>query len=430
MIFKNIAILDDTFQIRENQYVQIRQDKIVYIGEQMPETGSEEEFDGKDKLMIPGMVNTHTHVPMTLLRGYGENLPLDRWLNERIVPYEHQLDADSVYDASLLGIAEMLMFGVTSFTEMYDFCGDIARAALESGICANISRGVLCFDDSSLSDLQSFRESRELYENWNNVGNGRIKVDMCIHGEYTSTPKVVSAMAEYAKSLRCNMHIHLAETKKEFDECIERHGMTPTRYMETMGVFDNPTTAAHCVYLTDEDIAILAQNQVTAAHCPVSNLKLGSGVARIADMQKQGVNITLGTDGCASNNNLNLLEEVKLTSVLHKGITGNAAICPPAEIMKYATQNGAAAQGRPDTGCIKVGNKADFAVLNCDKPYWYPSHDKLNDLVYAAQGTDVMMTVVNGKILYQNGEFHTIDIEKVKAAVKRHNKQILKNLDL
>lgn len=150
------------------------------------------------------------------------------------------------------------------------------------------------------------------------MGNGRIKVDMCIHGEYTSTPKVVSAMAEYAKSLRCNMHIHLAETKKEFDECIERHGMTPTRYMETMGVFDNPTTAAHCVYLTDEDIAILAQNQVTAAHCPVSNLKLGSGVARIADMQKQGVNITLGTDGCASNNNLNLLEEVKLTSVLLK----------------------------------------------------------------------------------------------------------------
>ena len=429
MLFKNITILDDTFRIRENQYVQIMRDRIAYIGEEMPTVQEEEVLDGTNKLMIPGMVNTHTHVPMTLLRGYGENLPLDRWLNERIFPYEHCLDADSVYAASLLGIAEMLRFGVTSFTEMYDHCGEIARAVFESGICANISRGVLCFDDSELSELQSFRESKELYDTWHNAGDGRIKADMCIHGEYTSTPKVVSAMAEYAHSLGCHMHIHLAETKKEFEECIERHGVTPTEYMEQMGVFKNPTTAAHCVYLTDEDIAILAQNRVTAAHCPLSNLKLGSGVARISDMQKQGVNIALGTDGCASNNNLNLLEEVKLTSVLHKGITGDAAICTPTEVMRFATENGAISQGRTDTGCLKVGNKADFAVLSCDGIYWYPSHDKLNDLVYAAQGTDVVMTVVNGKILYRNGEFYTIDIEKAKAEVKQHNKQILKNLD-
>ena len=429
MIFQNIAILDEHFAVKEHQTVKIDGGRITYIGEELPEQTAGKWIDGKNRLMVPGLINAHTHVPMTLLRGYGENLPLDRWLNERIFPYEDQLDARSVYYASLLGIAEMLRFGVTSFTEMYNFCDQIARAAEESGIRANISRGLLCFDDSALEDLLSFQESRELYRNWNNAANGRIKVDMCIHGEYTSTPRVVRAMAEYAHSLGCGMHIHLAETKKETDECIGRHGMTPVRYMEEMGVFDGPCNAAHCVWLTEEDMDILAQRKVTAVHCPVSNLKLGSGVAPAPALLKKGVNVALGTDGCASNNNLNLYEEVKLAAVLHKGVSGDPAICTPEEILRCATVNGALAQGRADCGLIKEGYRAACAVLDISGAHWQPAHDMLGNLVYAGQGSDVVMTVVDGKILYQNGEYPTIDLEKIKAEFLKENEKILQKLE-
>lgn len=428
MLFQKIAVLDENFNIKENQYVRIEGDRITWIGDKPPQGEDADCFDGMNKLMIPGLVNAHTHVPMTLLRGYAENLPLDRWLNEQIFPYEHEMDDEGVYYASCLGIAEMLRFGITSFNEMYDHCGEIARAVSESGIKANICRGLLCFDDSSLFDLPAFRESRELYENWNNAADGRIKVDMCIHGEYTSTPKVVHAMAEYAQSLGCSMHIHLAETRKEFEECIARHGVTPAQYMDKMGVFDNPTTAAHCVYLTGEDRAIMAEKRVTAVHCPVSNLKLGSGVAELPEMLRAGVSVALGTDGCASNNNLNLFEEMKLTSILQKGVTGDPSLCPPKQVTAMASQNGAKSQGRPDTGLLKVGYKADFAVIDCDRPHLYPVHDMLNNLVYAAQGSDVVMTAVDGKILYRNGAFPTLDLEKIKTEFVRANEKILNKL--
>ncbi len=428
MIFKDIAVLDEHFSIKKHQYVKTAGDKIVYIGDTMPDASGEQQFDGKNKLMIPGMVNAHTHVPMTLLRGYGEKLPLDRWLNERIFPYEDQLDGSSVYYASCLGIAEMLRFGTTSFTEMYNFCDEIAQAVEESGIKANISRGLLCFDDSDLKDLQSFQESVSLYQNWHNAANGRIKVDMCIHGEYTSTPKIVRQMAEYAGSIGSCMHIHLAETKKEFDECIERRGKTPAEYMEEMGIFDLPTTAAHCVWLTPHDMEILAAKGVTAAHCPVSNLKLGSGVAKLSEMQQHRINIALGTDGCSSNNNLNLFEEQKLAALLHKGVELNPELCSPEEVVAMATKNGAASQGRTDTGVLKEGNRADFAVLDCDRTYMQPEHDNMSNLVYSAQGSDVVMTVVDGRILYQDGEYPTLDIEKITAEFLVSNEKILNKL--
>ena len=429
MIFQDISILDEHFAVKEHQFVQTEGGRIAYIGDRLPERTAGKWIDGKNRLMVPGLINAHTHVPMTLLRGYGENLPLGRWLNERIFPYEGQLDGQSVYLASLLGIAEMLRFGVTSFTEMYNFCEEIARAVQESGIKANISRGLLCFDDSPLEELQSFKESRELYQNWNNTAEGRIKVDMCIHGEYTSTPKVVRAMAEYTHSLGCGMHIHLAETKKETDECVSRYGMTPTRYMEEMGVFDNPCTAAHCVWLTEEDMEILARKRVTVAHCPVSNLKLASGTAPVPTLLKKGINVALGTDGCASNNNLNLYEEVKLAAILHKGISGDPTACGPEEVLRCATVNGARAQGRSDCGLIKEGYKADFAVLDISGAHWQPAHDLAGNLTYAGQGSDVVMTVVDGKILYQNGEYTTIDLEKIKDGFCKANEKILQKLE-
>ncbi len=429
MVFQNVTLLDENFKIREKQYVQVKGDRIVYIGDAFPETPSGKWIDGKNKLMIPGLVNAHTHVPMTLLRGYGEGLPLDRWLNERIFPYEHELEDSDVYSATQLGIAEMVRFGTASFTDMYDHCGKIAHAVKITGIRANISRGVLCFDDSPLKKLEAFKESVQLYQTlYNDDNGGRIKVDMCIHGEYTSTPRVVREMAAYAKSLGCGMHIHLAETKEETDACISRHGMTPTRYMEEMGVFENPCTAAHCVWLTEEDMDILARNHVTVVHCPVSNLKLGSGVAPIPDLLKRGVNVALGTDGCASNNNLNLFEEIKLAAILHKGINRDPSLCTPEEILRCATVNGAKAQGRKDCGLIKEGYKADLVLLDISGPHWCPQHDLVGNIVYSAQGSDVVLTMVDGKILYQNGEFWSVNFGKIKPDCIKANERILQKL--
>jgi len=224
------------------------------------------------------------------------------------------------------------------------------------------------------------------------------------------------------------VHIHLSETEKEFEECIARHGKTPAAYMKEMGIFDSPTTAAHCVYLTEADMEILSEKGVTAAHCPVSNLKLGSGIAKLPDMMAHGINIALGTDGTASNNNLNLFEELKLAALLHKGAEKKADICSPTEVLRMATVNGAVSQGRPDTGVLKEGNRADFAVIDCNRIYMKPEHDMLSNLVYSAQGSDVVMTVVDGRVLYRDGVYTTLDIEKITAEVVAANEKILNKL--
>ncbi|MCI9161012.1 MAG: amidohydrolase [Anaerotruncus sp.] len=414
MLFAGIGLLDEWGQYRENQFLGVRGKKIEYIGAEPPEEDYGERYDGQGKLLMPGLVNAHSHAAMTLLRGYAENLALDDWLNTRVFPFEALLTPEDIYNGSMLAIAELLRFGVTSVTDMYFGEDAVCRAALESGIKINFSSSITCFDESDLKNLPAYRETLPLIREFHNADDGRIRIDLAIHAEYTSTPKTVAQMADWARETGLRMHLHLSETRSEHEACKARHnGKTPAQYFDSLGVFDAPATAAHCVWAEDRDIEIFKARGVTVACNPVSNLKLASGFCPVPRLLGAGINVALGTDGAASNNSLNLLEEARLFATLYKAASGDPTAVSPAQAVYAATRAGAHSQGREDCGILREGARADLAVFDLrGRPYYHPCHDMAGNLIYAGQGADVCLTMVDGKILYRDGAYTTIDLEK------------------
>lgn len=429
MLFRDITILDEHLKIREHAYVGIKGERIHYIGSELPKEDFGPEYDGRNKLLMSGFFNAHAHSPMSLLRGYGESMALQDWLNLRIFPFEAQLTGDAVYYATLLAMAESLRFGIVSSTDMYYFCEDMARAVLESGAKNNMSRAITCFTDEDLGDLISFRECRDFFKDYDGEGDGRLRVDMSLHAEYTSTPKVAGALAEYTAEIGARMQVHVSETKLEHEECKKRHeGKTPVEYLDSLEYFRTGTTLAHCVWLEERDFDILAEKGVFVASCPVSNLKLASGVCNVPKLLEKGVTVAIGTDSVASNNSLNFIEEMKFFSTVHKGWFGDPTMVTPLQTLKAATLGGARSQGRNDTGKLAEGWRADLIVLDLTGPHMLPCHDLTNNLVYSASGSDVILTMVDGKILYRDGEFTTIDLERVKFETEKCRKSILSKI--
>lgn len=428
MLFKNISILNENFEIEENMYVGIDGEKITYISKEAPKRGFGRVYDGTEKLLMSGFVNTHAHSPMALMRGYGENMALQDWLNKKIFPFEAKLTGDAVYWATMLAMAESVRFGIVSTTDMYYFSEDMVRAIAESGTKNNLSRSITCFDDSELWELESAKEMKSLFETYHNAEGGRIKVDMSIHAEYTSTPKIVRQMAEYTSSIGANMHVHLSETQSEHEECKARHGMTPAAYFNRLGLFDTPTTAAHCVWIEGEDFEILKEKGVTVASNPVSNMKLASGVCNVPKLLDMGINVSLGTDSVASNNSLNYIEEMKYFATAAKERVKDPTAVTPKQALRAATSSGAQSQGRSDTGVLARGKKADLIVLDISGPHMHPVHSLINNLVYSASGSDVVLTMADGKILYENGKYFTIDLERAVYETERAAKKILQAL--
>lgn len=425
MLFCDISVLDAQFCCQPHQYVATKGNKIVYIGRERPEGDFGECYNGRNRLLMSGLCNAHSHAAMTLLRGYAENLPLDRWLNERVFPFEDKIQNEDAYYSTLLAIAEMLRTGTTSFTDMYFFSEHVIKAVGESGIKCNFGRAITSFSDCDISEIPSFRESEALIKTYHNAFDGRLKIDMSLHAEYTNRRTVMEQFAESVKAHGLRAHIHLSETEKEHEECKQRHGgLTPTELFNACGVFDVPTTAAHCVWVTDSDMDILKEKGVTVATNPASNLKLGSGVCNTYGLLQKGVNVALGTDSVASNNNLDMFREMYLCALLPKGFTRRPDVVSERDVLKTATQNGYAAQGRTDCGTIEVGNRADLIVVDLDTVHMCPHNDTVNHLVYAASGADVRLTVVDGKVLYKDGAYTTIDIEKVKHEVEARTKRI------
>lgn len=429
MLFYDISILDETLALQEHRYVATRGERIAYIGAEPPKEDFGRRIDGRGKLLMCGFYNAHGHSPMTLMRGYGENLALQDWLNTRIFPFEDKLTGDAVYWATLLAMAESLRFGIVSTSDMYYFCDDMARAVAESGAKANISRSIVAFDDADLAQMQSFAECRALVRDWQGAQDGRIIVDSSLHAEYTSTEKVARQLADYTAENHLRMHVHVSETAEEVAACKQRHGgRTPVRYLADCGIFDSPATAAHCVHLEREDFDILAEKQVAVASCPVSNLKLASGVCDAAGLLAKGVTVALGTDSVASNNSLNFIEEMKAFALVSKGFRGDPTLITPAQALCAATQGGAAAQGRADCGRLAQGMRADLVMLDLTGPHMHPIHDLPGNLVYSASGSDVCMTVVDGRVLYENGAYTTIDLERAVHEVDRAVRDILLRL--
>lgn len=415
ILLKNAKLLPEYGFGESFADVLVSDKKILYIGKKIPNVQIDETVDCQENLLIPAFYNAHCHAAMTLFRGYGEDLPLQRWLEERIFPAEDKLTYRSVLAATRLAIAEMLSNGIASFSDMYMFEDAVAEAVLESGIKANLSRSFVSFDPNM--DIQSdfrFAEFLELEKRYNGAGEGRIKVDLSLHAEYTNVPRVCRDVAEYAKKHGFGIQLHLSETEKEHLECMERHRQTPTAFFLECGVLDVPVTAAHCVWVSDDDIAILAEKGVSVVHNPVSNLKLGSGVMPLRKMLDAGVNVALGTDGVASNNRLDILREMQTAAILHKGVTRNPAVTVARRMLPLATRNGAMAQGRTDCGKIEVGQRADLVLINSHALHNMPSYDDYAMLSYSADRSDVLFTMVDGCILYRNGEYTSIDEERLR----------------
>ena len=429
MLFSNITILDENFEIKENRYVGVQGARIVYIGEEAPEQDFGEVYDGKGRLLMNAFYNAHAHSPMMLMRGYGENLALSDWLNTKIFPFEDKLYNDAVYYSTLLAMAESARFGIVSTSDMYYFCEDMVRATIDSGAKANISRSITSFVEGSVKEVDSYKEAVALAENCHGAADGRILIDASIHAEYTNTEDSMRDVAEYASKYGLNMHVHISETKAEHEECMERHGgRTPVKLLNELGAFETRTTAAHCVWITEEDMEIFKEKGVTVASCPVSNLKLASGVADIPALFDHGINVAIGTDSVASNNSLNFIEEMKVFALLNKAKYGDPTLVTPVQTLRAATYAGAVSQGREDCGLLKDGGRADLIVLDISVPYMRPVHDLATNLVYSASGSDVVLTMCDGKILYREGQFLTIDVEKATAEVENACRRILSQL--
>lgn len=420
ILFKNIVILYETGDVETSMYLLVEGKKIAYIGKTEPEhTEYDRIIDGTGKLLCTGFYNCHTHSPMTLFRGYAEDLPLSRWLHEKIFPAEDRLYPEAVHAATMLSAAEMIKNGTVSCSDMYFFCDQVADAIDLSGMKANISRSLVAFDPNITPETDGrFKEAKDLFSRYHNSADGRIKIDMSVHAEYSTVAAMPRYLSDFALENGLSIQVHISESASEHAECIERHGVTPTEFFVHNGVFRVPVIAAHCVHLSDRDIEIFAQNNATAVHNPSSNLKLGSGIMRLDKLLDAGVNVTLGTDGAASNNALDVLKEAYLAAILQKGITGDTAKLSSKKFIPLLTQNGAKAQGRADCGKIQVGCAADLVMMDFDAINVIPVYDYCDSFLYSANSSNIVMTMVDGKILYENGEYKTLDVEKVKFQFK------------
>ena len=390
MIYNVTAVLmDPAHTVLPNAYVVVDGHQIVDFGAQRPQGFTGKCIDGKGGILLPGLVNAHTHVPMTAMRA-----------------------------CAALGLAEMIASGVTCIADMYMHTDAVLREVESAGISANVSCGGVQFEEPFDPDKNhDCAVQRALTEQWHGRDDGRIRVDASIHGEYTSHAGLWDWMAQYAADHGLGMHVHLSETQTEHEACKSRHGgKTPAAVLAEHGGFDVRAIAAHCVWTTPEDWALLAEKGVSAIHNPVSNLKLGSGVAPVVDLKKAGVNVALGTDGVSSNNCTDFFGDLKLAAILQNGVRCDPLALTAWDALEMATVNGGKALGRK-TGRIEKGYEADLILLDSEALNLIPCHDAANNLAYAAHGSNVVMNMARGKVIYKNGEFLTIDIDRVKKEV-------------
>jgi len=399
---------------------------IAYIGEQEPHNAEQAEIvEGKGLLFMPGLVNTHGHAAMTLLRGYSDDQTLQVWLQEKMWPMEAKyVDADT-RAGSDLAIAEMLLSGTTTFVDMYDRMDQVAQASVDAGIRAFLTRGVigLCPPDVQTAKLE---EAVAFAKQWNGAGDGRVRTMLSPHAPYTCPPDYIERIVAAAHELDLPLHTHMSETKAEVQQNVDDYGKRPVAHLDELAFFSRPALLAHAVHLTDEEIDLLAARGASISHNPISNLKLGSGVARVPDLLAKGVKLSLGTDGVASNNNLDLFQEIRAAALLHKGVYGDPTAVPAYTALQLGTSLGAQAIWHNHIGSLEVGKAADFIAINIDQPHFFPRTDLVSHIVYAANGRDVQHVWVAGKQLVKNRELLTLDEEKIRYEAQAAFERLLK----
>ena len=419
ILFKDITIvtMDVLDPVLSHAYLGVTDDKIVYVNTKEPVEEARRTINGTGKVLIPGLVNAHTHIAMTALRGYADDQTLTAWLFDHIIPAESRLTDSMVYHCARLGIMEAIASGTTAICDMYFSAPEIARAASEIGIRAHVGNVPLETGEGFNLKDGSIHETYALLDAYRR--DPLVSVFTGVHAVHNSNPSVWSWVNDVADKYALPFSMHMAETNEDVEASLRKFGKTPAAALEEAGLFSHPAVAAHCVHLTDEDIAIMKRHKVTAASCPVSNLKLASGIAPLVRLKEAGVNIALGTDGVASNNNLDMFEEMKLSVLLQKNVTGNAAALSAYDALYFATVGGSVALGRGSScGRLIAGLDADIVMLDFTAPHLNPCYNVISNIVYAAHGSDVELTMVRGKILYENRQFVSMDPQKVIADVE------------
>jgi 5-methylthioadenosine/S-adenosylhomocysteine deaminase len=405
-------------QIIENGAVVVKNGRIADIGEfgeilkkykeQIPIYGN------SHSALMPGFINTHTHAAMVLFRGIADDLPLKQWLTEHIWPREAKfLSEEFVYDGTLLACLEMLKSGTTTFSDMYFFTESIAKAAKDAGIKAVVGQGVLDFPTPSGSGAKDYLAKAEDFIK-NFKSDDYIIPAVAPHAIYTCSRETLLSCKELALKYNVPMHIHLSETFQEVEESINRHGLRPVKYLDSIGFLEGKIIAAHCVWLNQEEIEIMAKHNVGVSHCIESNLKLSSGIAPVAKMIRKGVKVSMGTDGAASNNNLDLLEEISIAAKVQKGITADPTVLDVKTCMKMLTIWAAEGLGlENEIGSIEIGKKADMILMNLRKPHLQPIYDIYSAIIYSAKASDIEDVFVNGVPVILNGRAQFVDEDEI-----------------
>ena len=412
-----VVTMNERMETLFGAYIGIEEGKISYIGKKAPEEKPTTIVDGTGMVAIPGLVNGHTHLATTALRGLLDDVSGGELL-EQLLQKEAKMDARCAKAASLMGIAECLRFGITSVSDLYYYPDATAEAAAETGIKANVALSAYRFEDSSEdfdfeTDLQC-REVCRVADKWHGYDNGRIRVDAGIYAEYTSNHQLWEGLADFVLEKGLGMQLHLAQTQREVDSCLDRTGLGPAQLLSCHRVLNVPVTAAGCSCLTEEDRALLGKKKASAAVTPLADAKMGMPVAGISDCVKAGMNVALGTGGAVECGNLDMFEVMRAAALSERSAGGDASKMPAAAVLMMATVCGARAQGRAEeSGMLKEGMDADIVLVDFSAPHLMPCHNVLNTLVFGAKGGDVAMTMVRGKILYQNGTFPTIDLKAV-----------------
>jgi len=413
---RTVLTLDGCDTIIPNGAILIQSGKIKEVGPayQFAHVTSEKTFSFPHGLAMPGLVNTHTHIPMSLFRGLADDLPLSQWLEDYIFPAESKfLDADSVYWSSLLSTAELALSGTTCFADGYFYEDIVATAVEKSRMRAVLAQGVIDFPAPGVPDpVNNIKTARSFIDAWTER-NSRIRPAVFCHSPYTCSPETLIAGKCLARESESLFFIHLAETKTELEQIRRERGLTPVQYLDSLDGLDGETVGVHCVWLNDNDIDLAARADMKVSHAPESEMKLASGAPPVPDLLRRGVTVSLGTDGCASNNDQDMFQEMDVATKLQKLHCLDSTALPAREVVRMSTIGGAKALGWDKMiGSIEPGKQADIIILNMRKPHLTPIYDYYSHLVYAAKGSDVQTVLVDGELIVHDGVFLPFDLEE------------------